>query len=69
MELDLRKLMEKNKDIDNTLSDSDDKDIDLEDTEAAPEEFSSIEDAAEAPTDLEQFDLGEPLDIDEMMSE
>ncbi len=69
LELDLRKLMEKNKDIDDIRSNTDDKDIDLEDTEAAPEEFSSIEDAAEAPTDLEQFDLGEPLDIDEMMSQ
>jgi hypothetical protein len=70
IEIDLHKILQEDDDKNDTSADADDtENVDLEDTEAAPEEFNSIENEAEADTDLEQFDLGEPLDIDKMMAE
>jgi hypothetical protein len=69
MELDLHKLLKDDDNANLSANEAAKEEIDLEDTEAAPEEKNSIEDDAEADTDLEQFDLGEPLDIDKMMAE
>lgn len=70
IELDLQKILQEEKETSNTSSDDNDaEDAEVEDIEYAPEEANSIEDEAEADTDLEQFDLGEPLDIDKMMAE
>ena len=70
IELDLQKILQEEKETSNTSSDDNDaEDAEVEDIEYAPEEANSIEDEAESDTDLEQFDLGEPLDIDEMMKE
>lgn len=69
MELDLHKLL-KDDDVANLSADETaDEEINLEDTEAAPVENNSIEEDAEAEADLEQFDLGEPLDIGAMMAQ
>ena len=69
IELDLQKILQEDDKVGTSVDADDAGNADIEDTEAAPEEFNSIEDEAEADTDLEQFDLGEPLDIDKMMAE
>lgn len=69
IELDLQKILQEDDKVGTSVDADDAGNADIEDTEAAPEEANSIEEDAEAETDLEQFDLGEPLDIDKMMAE